>query len=226
MKNEKKELMKQISAGLFFIGGITLFCFFVFTIGRDKGLGVHKFPVTVLFRNVGGLSEGAPVRLAGVNVGNVDNINFIEGTEISGRRVAVQLLIVDKYRKQLTQRARYAIKTEGILGEKLIEIDVLDNADTIDLARPIYGDDPLDVEDLAAAFADAAESFTQTSDQLSKINFMELTDSVTVTTKSLLSTSKGINSMMEDLKETTKKSKRVLDRVEQGIIDGNLFKVF
>ena len=41
-----------------------------------------------------------------------------------------------------------------------------------------------------------------------------------------LITSRGINEIMEELQEITKKTKRLLDRVEQKVIDGNLFKVF
>ncbi len=223
---EKEELTQKISAGLFFVIGLLLIFFFIFILGRDKGLAQAKFQVEVLYRNVGGLMEGAPARLAGVNVGTVAGIDFLD-REIDERRVKVTINILQKYRRQLAgQSLTFAIKTEGILGEKLIEMDVVQGGLPVDLSRPVIGEDPLDVQDLAEVFARAAESFTKTADQLSQIDIVGLTDAMGDSSQALLTTSEGINEMMDELQEIVRKSKRLLDRVEQRIIDGNLFKVF
>ena len=222
---EKKELTKELLAGLFFFLGIFLLVTFVIILGGNKGLAQSKFQVTVFYRNVGGLMEGAPVRLSGVNVGTVDNVEFLN-QEFDGRRVEVTLNILSRYRKQLENNLRFTIQTEGILGEKLIEIDVLREGTKVDLKNPVIGEDPLDVEDMAEVFAKAAESFTKTADQLSQIDVVGLSSVMEDSSQSLLITSRGINEIMEELQEITKKTKRLLDRVEQKVIDGNLFKVF
>jgi len=222
---EKKELTKELLAGLFFFLGIFLLVTFVIILGGNKGLAQSKFQVTVLYRNVGGLMEGAPVRLSGVNVGTVDNVEFLN-QEFDGRRVEVTLNILSRYRKQLENNLRFTIQTEGILGEKLIEIDVLREGPKADLKNPVIGEDPLDVEDMAEVFAKAAESFTKTADQLSQIDVVGLSSVMEDSSQSLLITSRGINEIMEELQEIIKKTKRLLDRVEQKVIDGNLFKVF
>ena len=222
---EKKELTKELLAGLFFFLGIFLLVTFVIILGGNKGLAQSKFQVTVFYRNVGGLMEGAPVRLSGVNVGTVDNVEFLN-QEFDGRRVEVTLNILSQYRKQLENNLRFTIQTEGILGEKLIEIDVLREGPKADLKNPVIGEDPLDVEDMAEVFAKAAESFTKTADQLSQIDVVGLSSVMEDSSQSLLITSRGINEIMEELQEITKKTKRLLDRVEQKVIDGNLFKVF
>ena len=222
---EKKELTKELLAGLFFFLGIFLLVTFVIILGGNKGLAQSKFQVTVFYRNVGGLMEGAPVRLSGVNVGTVDNVEFLN-QEFDGRRVEVTLNILSRYRKQLENNLRFTIQTEGILGEKLIEIDVLREGPKADLKNPVIGEDPLDVEDMAEVFAKAAESFTKTADQLSQIDVVGLSSVMEDSSQSLLITSRGINEIMEELQEITKKTKRLLDRVEQKVIDGNLFKVF
>ena len=222
---DKKEFIKQFLAGIFFFVGIFLILMFIFFLGRDKGLAQARFQVVVLYRNVGGLMEGAPVRLAGVHVGSVDNIDFLE-QEVDSRRVKVTLNIFSRYKKQLERNLKFAVKTEGILGEKLVEIDVLGEAPKTDLAHPVIGEDPLDVQDLAEVFGEAAESFTRTADQLNKIDVLALTQVMGETSQALLTTSEGINDIMTELEEITLKSKRILDRVEQRIIEGNLFKVF
>jgi ABC-type transporter Mla subunit MlaD len=222
---DKKELMRQFLAGIFFFVGIFLIVMFIFFLGRDKGLAQAKFQVVVLYRHVGGLMEGAPVRLAGVNVGSVDNIDFLK-QEVDSRRVKVTLNIFSRYKEQLQKDLKFAVKTEGILGEKLVEIDVLAETPKADLTRPVIGEDPIDVQDLAEVFGEAAESFTRTAEQLNKIDVLGLTEVMGETSQSLLTTSERINDIMGELEEITFKSKRILDRVEQRIIEGNLFKVF
>lgn len=222
---DKKELTKELSAGLFFFSGIFLLIVFVIVLGGNKGLAQSKFQITVLYRNVGGLMEGAPVRLAGVNVGTVDRIEFLD-QEFNGRRVEVTLNVLSRFRKQLENNLRFMIQTEGILGEKLVEINVLREGPHVDLKNAVIGEDPLDVQDMAEVFAKAAGSFTDTADQLSKIDIIGLTSAMEESSESLLITSRGINEIMDELQEITKKTKRLLDRVERKVIDGNLFKVF
>ncbi|MBF0483169.1 MAG: MCE family protein [Candidatus Omnitrophica bacterium] len=222
---QNREQRKYFTAGLFFAVGLILLISFIFTIGSNKGFTQRKFHVSILFREVGGLNEGAPVRLLGVTVGSVSNIEFLD-KDVMGRRVRVDLAIFNKYRKQLSQSVSFSIETEGILGEKLVEISSLDGAPIPDLSKMIIGKDPFEVQDLATVFADAAASFTETAKGLSEIDTKGLADVMMESSRALLITSNGLNETMGDLKEAAKKTNRLLDRVEQKIIDGSLFKVF
>ncbi|MCA9399193.1 MAG: MCE family protein, partial [Candidatus Omnitrophica bacterium] len=154
----KNEFIKSLLAGIFFLSGVVLIILFIFTIGKDKGLAESKFEVTVLFRNVGGLNEGAPVRLSGVTVGSVGSIDFMDQA-VEGRHVKVVLNVFEKYKRQVRKSTTFAIRTEGILGEKLIESYVDEEKESLDIDQPIIGLDPVDVQDLAVVFASAAESF-------------------------------------------------------------------
>ncbi len=71
---------------------------------------------------------------------------------------------------------------------------------TLDIEQPVMGDPMLDVYDLAVVLQDTAASFNQTT--------------------------VGINGMMGELKTISRKTKRVLDRIEDRVIQGNLFKLF
>ncbi|MDO8580062.1 MAG: MlaD family protein [Candidatus Omnitrophota bacterium] len=222
---DKKESTRNILTGLFFLLGVALIVFFVVTIGKNRGITQSKFAVEVLFRNVKGLMEGAPVRLAGVNVGSVNSIDFLD-QDIEGRRVKATLHIFSKYRNQFNRPLAFAINTEGILGEKLIEIAGKSDGPPIDLSQPIFGEDSIDVQDLAETFGKAAQTFTGTVEELNKIDMVELATVLRDSSKALLETSLGLNTLMADFKDITVKSKRVMDRLEQRLIDGNLFKVF
>lgn len=196
---EKRDFVKRFYAGIFFIIGIALILAVIFAIGIEKGMTQPKFQVKVLFRDIGGLSVGAPIRLSGVNVGTVGKIDFVEEKN-EGRGVLVTLNIFRRYRKQVEKSVRFAIKTEGLLGGKIVSITADELNRKIDLSQMIIGEDPLDVQDLAEAFGDTAVSLTETT--------------------------KGINSIIEELQQISKTSKRLLNRIEERIIEGNLFKVF
>ncbi|VAW17699.1 hypothetical protein MNBD_BACTEROID05-510 [hydrothermal vent metagenome] len=221
MKNKNREIM---AAG-FFLGGIILLFAVIFMIGKDKGLTKPKFQVEVLFRNIGGLMDGAPVRLSGVTIGNVGSIDFLDKA-VKGRKVKVVLNIFTKYRSQLASSTNFSIKNEGVLGEKLLEIYVVEGKRQADFTKPIIGEDPLDVNDLAGVFSGAATSFTKTAEELSKVNMLELSEVMRDSSRALLVTAEEINRVIDEVEDMSIKAKRMLDRVEQMIIDGNLFKVF
>lgn len=194
-----REQWKYILGGLFFVIGIGIITTVIFVIGVNKGFAEPKFQVAVLYKDVAGLSTGAPVRLSGVNVGLVRSIEFLP-QPIEDRELKVVLDIFMKYRKQVEKAVIIAIRTEGVLGEKLIEITTNSRRVSIDLSRPIIGEEPLDVYDMAQTLEDTSHSFQQTGE--------------------------SIQEMMKDLQYISRKMKRLMDRVEQRVIDGNLFKVF
>jgi len=225
VKMEKNAFTKNFLSGIFFLGGIVLILGIIFMIGKDKGLIQPKFQVEVLFRDVGGLIEGAPVQLAGVNVGTVSDISFLN-ERVEGRRVKVEVSIFNRYKGQLSQDVRFSIKTEGILGEKLVEIHSDESGAQVDLSQPVFGQDPLNVQDLAQVFSNAAESFTNTSNDFSKVDVVKLSEVLAETAQALVTTTKGLNAILTEMHYISIKSKRLLDRLEQRIIDGDLFKVF
>ena len=50
----------------------------MFLIGQAEGTWEEKVPVYTDFRTISGLRRGSPVQLAGVEIGTVDAINFVE----------------------------------------------------------------------------------------------------------------------------------------------------
>jgi len=194
-----KDTAKKLFAGIFFVLSIALLVGVIFVMGVEKGLTEPKFELTVLFNKVGGLTIGAPVRLSGVTVGTVSDIDFLE-QEVSGRGVRSTLNLYSKYRRQVHKSIKFAIITEGVLGEKIIEITTDPDFYLDDLTQPFIGQDPLDVQNLAETFGESAVS--------------------------LLETSKEISGMTQEIQEISVVIRRLLNRIEQRIIEGNLFKFF
>jgi phospholipid/cholesterol/gamma-HCH transport system substrate-binding protein len=195
----KDDVMKQFWAGLFFLVGAALVAGVIFFIGFNKGFAQPKITVDVLFDKVGGLTEGAPVRLSGVTVGLVETIGFLQ-EELAGRGIEVKLSVYKKFEEQVRRSTRVSVQTEGVLGSKYVEIGRRPDQKTIDIDAPVLGDPMLDVYDIAEVLRDTAKGFNQTTQDISTI--------------------------MSELKHMSRKSKRILDRFEQRLIDGSLIKIF
>lgn len=196
----KKDYFKKILAGILFIVlGILLVGGVIWVIGTEKGFIQPKFNVTVLFKKVNGLGIGAPIRLSGVNVGTVGKIDFLDDN-LDGRNVQVVLNLFKRYKKQLEKSTSFAIKTEGVLGGKVLEISSDELGPYVDLSKPILGEDPIDVQDLVVVFSDAANAFTETT--------------------------RTMRSVVDEFHSVSQSTRRVMNRIEQKLIDGNLFKVF
>lgn len=196
---DQKEFLRKFVAGLFFIFCLGMIGAMVFVLGIEKGFTEPRFMMKAVFHEVGGLNMGAPVRLSGVTVGTVSDIGFLD-EEIEGRGVWVQLRLFKKFEKQLRKSSQIAIITEGVLGEKIVEIKTRTDFYREDLSVPVVGVDPLDVQNLAETFGEAAVALLELSDTLETISGEALKISTT--------------------------TKRLLNRIEMRIIDGSLFKVF
>ena len=196
---DQKEILKKVFAALFFICGVALLITVVFIVGLRHGVAEKKFSTVVLFKNVSGLNTGAPVRLSGINVGMVDDISFLD-EEYKGRSIKVTLNIFKKYEKQFNKCARVAVKTEGVLGEKYIDISEDAVRKSFPKDHPIIGEEPLDVEDMADVMTETAVSLKRATD--------------------------NVNSMIKEFHYISKRSRRILNRLEQQIVDGKLFKLF
>jgi len=190
---------KKIAAGLFFIAFLVLVVISIFIIGIDRGLTEPKFQVIVLFNQVGGLVEGAPIRVSGVDVGVVGSVDFLS-QPIDGRSIKVRMDIFKKYEFEFRKCSKVSIRTEGVLGQKLIEISEDHSLPVFDPTAVIIGEDPLDVEDMAAV--------------------------ITSTAVSLQATSQGMQDVLTGWKDVSHKTKELLNRVNEKLLDGSLLKFF
>ena len=86
------------------------------------------------------------------------------------------------------------------MGQKLIEISEDHSLKVFDPAAVIIGEDPLDVEDMAAV--------------------------ITSTAVSLQAASQGVQDVLREWKYISVKTKKLLNRVDERLLEGNLFKVF
>jgi phospholipid/cholesterol/gamma-HCH transport system substrate-binding protein len=106
----------ETRVGLFIIGAIAIFFYLSLNIGEFRIDRTLYYVYKCYFDDTGGLETKAPVKIAGVSVGWVDDIKLLEAGK------AVVIIRVNKHNK-LARNAYAMISQEGLIGNKSIEID-------------------------------------------------------------------------------------------------------
>ncbi len=192
--------------GLFISGGIVLFSIFILAI-TNLNIFHKTYEVRVLFRYASGIDVGAPVRLAGVQVGEVKRVKIVYDPQDERPIVEVDLDINQDVR--IRQNAIVLINTLGILGEKYVEIlpgtkdtPLVHNGDVL------IGRDSIPLAQLADLGYQIAKKLDNTIDGLREIFVSEESrESLKITLKNLRELSENFNKLVKDTDEAVIKLK-------------------
>src|ERR1700722_11015231 len=88
-----------------------------------KGLFTQRIVLYSYFDNAEGLRTGAPVRLSGVDIGNVTRIQIVNLPDKRLTPVEVTMKISTKYHFDLHRDSMTSLDTAGVLGETFLDID-------------------------------------------------------------------------------------------------------
>src|SRR5262249_14375127 len=108
------------AVGAFLIGGVLLFGAGLFLIGDRRMLFNRTFDVYAEFANVAGLQEGAKVRVAGIDAGEVDTIHVPPNPSA---RFRVQLRIREDLHPLIRVDSIASIQTDGLVGNKFVQVE-------------------------------------------------------------------------------------------------------
>lgn len=138
----------EIKVGIFILVGIILLFIIIFSIGNVY-IFEKVYRIKVVFNYVSGLGESAPVRFAGVGVGNIEDIHIFY--DLDEKRTKIKVIAKVKQFVRIEKDSRAVINTLGLLGEKYLEIfpgtntsEFLKDGDTI------IGQDPIAMEDVTS----------------------------------------------------------------------------
>ena len=112
MKNRKAELY----VGIFVILGIVCSTYLIFTLGELDLFKNDRYSVYAYFTSVSGLSNGASVEMAGVEIGEVASIS------LDNERLLAKIELSIMNNIELTEDVIASVKTTGIIGDKYIEL--------------------------------------------------------------------------------------------------------
>lgn len=116
------ERQMQLRIGVLVLTAMLLFMGFVLSIGRRTALFEERYSLWTSFNFTEGLAVGAPVRLAGVTVGNVTRIAF--SPNLQSRNIILTLSVEQRVQDRIRQDSVASIGTIGLVGDKVLDITV------------------------------------------------------------------------------------------------------
>jgi len=166
----KPSTPEKIKTGVFVLLTLVILLVIIVLIGKQQKLFSKNFLMHTDFKNVNGLIIGNYVRFGGINVGIVDNIIIKNDTTID-----VDLRLESKVKQYLKADALASISTDGLMGDKLIQISPgSDSAALLKDGDQIKSIEPVDMDKVVLKFshiADNAELITgNLADIMQRIN--------------------------------------------------------
>jgi len=204
MNEERDERRLKLRVGVFVLIGVVAFLAMVYALGARARLFEPRFTLYAEFTEVGGLVEGATVRLAGVQIGRVSGVRL---PPEPGGKVRVEMSIARRFRDRIRKDSEARIETQGLLGDKIVEITVGTAA-----APPVAPDDliasrePFDIGRVMNESAQVVKSVSALADSLrdtaQALNQSRLIEEATATVRSA--------------RKITDQVGRIVDEVQQG----------
>ena len=109
---------QQMKVGLFTAIGLITIVISIFSLGSNKSYFQKSLLIHAYFDSAAGLNQGGVVSLAGVKVGNIENVEFDEVKNL----VRVSFGINQEFQKKVKLDSVVEIKTQGALGDKYLYI--------------------------------------------------------------------------------------------------------
>lgn len=121
MPSQRQLKWSQLKVGVTLVVAAIVLVVLIFLMSGTGGLFTSKFILKSYFFDAQGLRVGAPVRLSGVDIGNVNQIRIVPNKPIAP--VEVTLKVNTEYRFNLRKDSKTLLSTAGVLGETYINID-------------------------------------------------------------------------------------------------------
>lgn len=192
-----KSIEFEVKIGLFVFIGIVLLTAITFSIGDFFFKSGYNIRVIMDFAN--GVEEAAPVRLAGVEVGEVKKANVFKD-ETGKTKVELKLWLTNDAR--IEKDAKVCINTLGLIGEKYVEIfPGTPGMPLLKDGEKIGGENSISIEQMTKKGYDIALKLEKVADSLDLILNQVKTGRGTV--GKLIFDEElydGVNGMVKDLK--------------------------
>jgi phospholipid/cholesterol/gamma-HCH transport system substrate-binding protein len=161
-----KKKNNEIAVGIFVIVGfifLTLVLFFVSKVYSFRS----GYSLDVMFESVSILDRGAPVRMAGVRVGEVSNVDLVFDEAKKKSRVKVKLFIAKGV--EIRENYEFSVRGAHILSEPHVEITPkVGNLPLLTGGSTVEGATLVEMEDLFSQARESLNNVTSITGDLSK----------------------------------------------------------
>ena len=137
----------EMAVGVFVLLGLICVSYLTIKLGKMEWFGDNYYTLNARFNTVAGLKEGAPVDVAGVEIGQVADIHLDKQSLMA----MVRMKVMDGI--ELSDDSIASVKTAGLIGDKYIMLTpggssrMLKPGDTI-----IETESALDIESLVSKY--------------------------------------------------------------------------
>jgi phospholipid/cholesterol/gamma-HCH transport system substrate-binding protein len=123
LPSQKQLKWSQLRVGITVIVASLTLGFLLFLMSGTAGFFTPRITLKSYFDNAQGLRQGAPVRLSGVDVGNVTAIRIVPDKDKQLTPVEVTMKVSTKYSYALRRDSMTSLDTAGVLGETYLDIE-------------------------------------------------------------------------------------------------------
>ena len=133
-----KQRAMELWLGVFVLGGVVVLGALVLLFGGLMKMSRPTYDVKVEFEKVTGLRPGTPVRMLGIDIGEVKDLQFRE------RGHGVQMVLQIDGSVDVPQDAPLMVLTEGLLGDNYLEFGggtgkpLSHNGDALVIGEPFH----------------------------------------------------------------------------------------
>ena len=106
----------ELKIGVITVFALVMATILIFLLSGEGGFFWQRYPLKTMFANTAGLKTGAPVRVAGVEVGSVTDVRFL------GDRVEVWMEVGQDHRPRITSASLASLGSVSLLGEPALDI--------------------------------------------------------------------------------------------------------
>src|SRR5918993_3585115 len=106
----------ELKIGLLAVVSLVMASVLIFLLSGEGAMPWQRYSVKAVFNNIAGLKPGAPVRIAGVEVGSVGSAAFV------GDQVEVVMEVAEQHRGRITTESRATLGSVSLLGEGAVDI--------------------------------------------------------------------------------------------------------
>ncbi len=123
MPSQSQLKWSQLKVGITVLAASITLGILILLMSGTGGIFTPRITLRSYFDNAGGLRVGAPVRLQGVDIGNVSGIRVVSDPVRHLTPVEVTMKVNTKYHDSLHKDSQTALATAGVLGETYIDIN-------------------------------------------------------------------------------------------------------
>ena len=123
MPSQKQLKWSELRVGITVIAASLTLGLLLILMSGTAGLFTKRIVLRSYFDNAQGLRKGAPVRLSGVDIGNVVDIRIVPYKDKKLTPVEVTMKVSTKYIYDLHRDSQTSLDTAGVLGETYMDID-------------------------------------------------------------------------------------------------------